>query len=780
MIEEKILEKLEYPRIRDMLAGLALFEGGAARAYAMNPSNSFEIINHRLDETGEAMEALRFGEPSFLSGLKLIDQVLMKAGAGGVLTAYELRQVYLLLYSSRKATKYVQGDKYPLLNSLCSSLTEDRELEQKIERAVGEDGQLRDDASPELKNIRNQINTFRSRIREYLQNFIRSADNQKLLQEALVTERDGRYVVPVKQEHKGVVKGIVHDESASGATVYIEPLPVVELNNRLRSMQMEEKREIEQILRNLSNLLGFIVGDLQRNQDLLALLDFIFARARLAYKMNAYRPITNMRGILEIYRGKHPLLGESAVPVDVELGQDFDVLVITGPNTGGKTVTLKTIGLLVLMTMSGLYIPAREKSRIAVFDSIYADIGDEQSIEQSLSTFSSHMSNIIRILDGADRRSLVLLDELGAGTDPVEGAALGHVILDELRLKGAKVVVTTHQSELKNYAYQTQRVENACVEFDPVSLQPTYILTTGMPGQSNAFEIATRLGMKKNLVQKARELVPQREMEVGNMIRQLKESHYTLDRESKEVKRIKEDLLQDRERLDAARKELEQERQEIITRTREESALEIRRVKQEAAEALQEFKELLRDQDKPPKWHEVEEKRMKIKKIALKHNQDTIVSETQGGNIDAGDYVLIKNINQKGYVLGSHGAQGEMSVQVGSMKFNVRPDNLIKLDSPIPDGKPWRGESYLDKARSISKEIDVRGQLVDDAVLLIDKYLADALLVGLESVWLIHGKGTGALRTAIRKYLKAHPQVKGFRDGLPEQGGHGVTVVEFK
>ncbi len=780
MIEEKILEKLEYPRIRDMLAGLALFEGGAARAYAMNPSNSFEIINHRLDETGEAMEALRFGEPSFLSGLKLIDQVLMKAGAGGVLTAYELRQVYLLLYSSRKATKYVQGDKYPLLNSLCSSLTEDRELEQKIERAVGEDGQLRDDASPELKNIRNQINTFRSRIREYLQNFIRSADNQKLLQEALVTERDGRYVVPVKQEHKGVVKGIVHDESASGATVYIEPLPVVELNNRLRSMQMEEKREIEQILRNLSNLLGFIVGDLQRNQDLLALLDFIFARARLAYKMNAYRPITNMRGILEIYRGKHPLLGESAVPVDVELGQDFDVLVITGPNTGGKTVTLKTIGLLVLMTMSGLYIPAREKSRIAVFDSIYADIGDEQSIEQSLSTFSSHMSNIIRILDGADRRSLVLLDELGAGTDPVEGAALGHVILDELRLKGAKVVVTTHQSELKNYAYQTQRVENACVEFDPVSLQPTYILTTGMPGQSNAFEIATRLGMKKNLVQKARELVPQREMEVGNMIRQLKESHYTLDRESKEVKRIKEDLLQDRERLDAARKELEQERQEIITRTREESTLEIRRVKQEAAQALQEFKELLRDQDKPPKWHEVEEKRMKIKKIALKHNQDTIVSETQGGNIDAGDYVLIKNINQKGYVLGSHGAQGEMSVQVGSMKFNVRPDNLIKLDSPIPDGKPWRGESYLDKARSISKEIDVRGQLVDDAVLLIDKYLADALLVGLESVWLIHGKGTGALRTAIRKYLKAHPQVKGFRDGLPEQGGHGVTVVEFK
>ncbi|KUG03990.1 recombination inhibitory protein mutS2 [hydrocarbon metagenome] len=780
MIQEKVLEKLEYHKIRNMLADLALFEGGAARAQAMIPIDNFDSVNKRLDETGEAMEALRFGEPSFLSGLKLLNRELAKVRVGGILTAAELRDVYLLLYASRMAVRYVQGGKYPFLTSLCSSLTEDRELEQKIDRAVAEDGQLRDDASPELKQIRNQINTFRIRIKDYLQNFIRSTDNQKILQEALVTERDGRYVVPVKQENRSMVKGIVHDESASGATVYIEPLPVVDLNNRMRSMQMEEKREIERILRSFSVSIGFMVKELERNQEVLALLDFVFARARLAYKMNAYRPVTNMRGVLEIYRGKHPLLGQDAVPVDVELGMKFDVLVITGPNTGGKTVTLKTIGLLVLMTMSGLYIPAREKSRISIFNSIYVDIGDEQSIEQSLSTFSSHMSNIIRILDGADRRSLVLLDELGAGTDPVEGSALGHVILDELRAKGAKVIVTTHQSELKNYAYQTDRVENACVEFDPVSLRPTYELTTGMPGQSNAFEIATKLGMKNDLVQKARGLVPQKEMEVGNMIRQLKESHYTLDKESREVIKIKEELIKDRERLQNAKQDFEQERQEIIGRAREEAAQELRRVKQEAGKALQEFKDLIKDKDKPPKWHEIEEKRQKIKNIVVNKYADEVEPDQQDQKIRTGDYVLIKNINQKGYVLGIHGSQGDVSIQVGSMKFNARPESLVKLDIPAPVGTPWRGESFLDKARNISKEIDVRGQLAEDAIMEIDKYLADALLVGIDTVRLIHGKGTGALRTAVQKYLKTHPQVKAFRDGLPEEGGQGVTVVEFK
>jgi hypothetical protein len=338
----------------------------------------------------------------------------------------------------------------------------------------------------------------------------------------------------------------------------------------------------------------------------------------------------------------------------------------------------------------------------------------------------------------------------------------------------------THQSELKNYAYNTQRVENACVEFDPISLKPTYKLTTGMPGQSNAFEIAIRLGMDQSLVQQARELVPQREKEVGNMIRQLKESHYALDRESREVMRIKEELIKEKEQLDKARKDLEQERLEVISRAREEGQRELRRVKQEAAQALLEFKELLKDKEKTPKWHEIEEKRQKIKQIQVHQAGEEMEARETNGIIKEGDYVLIKNIKQKGYVLGSHGAQGELSVQVGSMKFNVRPENLVKLEQPVSTGQPWRGESFLHKAQSISKEIDIRGKLSEDAVMEIDKYLADALLVGLDSVRLIHGKGTGALRNAVQKYLKTHPQVKAFRDGLPEEGGHGVTVVVFK
>jgi len=780
MIEQKVLEKLEFNKIQEMVAGLASFEGGMEKALAMVPVSVFDTVNKRLDETGEAMEALRFGDPSFLNGLHLVNNQLAKVRVSGILYASELRDIYLLLYASRMAKRYVKGDKYPSLTRLCSSLTEDRELEQKLDRAISEDGQLRDDASPELRNIRKQINTFRLRIKDYLQGFIRSVDNQKLLQDVLITERDGRYVVPVKQENRSMVKGIVHDESASGATVYIEPMPVVELNNRMRSMQMEEKREIEKILRSLSNSTGFIVDELGINQEILALMDFIFARARLAYKMDAFRPITNVRGILEISRGKHPLLGKKAIPVNAELGKDFDVMVITGPNTGGKTVTLKTIGLLVLMTMSGLYIPAREKSRIAIFESIYVDIGDEQSIEQSLSTFSSHMNNIIKILDSADRRSLVMLDELGAGTDPVEGSALGRVILEDLRGKGSKVVVTTHQSELKNYAYQTRRVENACVEFDPHTLQPTYELTIGMPGQSNAFEIATKLGMKKDLVQNARELVPRREKEVGNMIRQLKESHYTLGQESKEVQKLKEELLQERERLNQERDGFEKEWQEIISGAKADAAREVRKAKQEVGDALQEFKELLKDKEKPPKWHEIEEKRQKIKKLRVPEEPVHSKSARKGQKIRAGDYVLVKTINQKGYVLNVSAAQGDVSVQIGSMKLNVAKDNLIKLDTPIPDEIKWRGESFLDKARTISKEIDVRGQFSDDAIMVIDKYLADAILVGLDSVRLIHGKGTGALRIAVRKYLKSHMQVKTFRDGLPEEGGHGVTVVEFK
>jgi len=575
----KALDKLEFNKIKSLLADLTDFEGGYNLALDLIPSTDLNAITRKLDQTQEAMEIIRLTEPGFLSGLLLLYQPLNKARASGVLTPVEIRGVGNILRAARLAANLINEDSYPHLYEAIADLFIDAQLEKQINRSVSEDGELQDDASPRLKEIRGQINTIRIRIRDYLQDFIRSGNNRKMLQDAIVTEREGRYVVPVKQEYRQDVRGIIHDESASGATVFIEPMAVVEQNNRIRLLQSEERREIERILRELSTVISVCADELKNNLTLLSELDFIFARARLAYKLNAFRPEMNAKGIIELSRACHPLLGESAVPVDVHLGRDFDILVITGPNTGGKTVALKTVGLLVLMAMSGMYIPARENSRVSVFSSIFADIGDEQSIEQSLSTFSSHMTNIISILKLADDHSLVLMDELGAGTDPTEGASLARVILEALKDKGARVVVTTHQSELKYFAYQNDRVENASVEFDPVSLQPTYKLSIGTPGQSNAFEIASRLGLSPQLVNKARSLVPEREVEIGNMIREFKERSYYLDKTEREIADLKAEISDTRIELQKQKENLEIERTEIISKAKYEADNYVRNVK---------------------------------------------------------------------------------------------------------------------------------------------------------------------------------------------------------
>lgn len=776
-MDEKTLNRLEFDKIRNRLSELAFFEGGRKRIHEMRPSMDIERVVASLDETGEAMEALRFSEPGFLSGIKLVNNYLAKAQAGGMLLASELYDIYRILNASRRASKLLGDNKYRRLKELCSNIQENLLLERELHDAVGEDGQLRDDASAQLRSLRNQINTMRIRIRNYLQEFIRSPENQKKLQDALVTERDGRYVVPVKQEYRHEVKGIIHDESASGATVFIEPLPVVENNNRIRALQAEERREIERILRELSQAVAAFSSEISLNQDILSELDLIYARARMAYKSNSYRPEINTSGVLEISRALHPLLGENGVPVDVQLGKDFDILVVTGPNTGGKTVTLKTIGLLSIMAMCGLFVPARENSRISIFKAIYVDIGDEQSIEQSLSTFSSHMKNIVDILRQADQDSLVLMDEVGAGTDPVEGAILARVILEELQRKKSKVVITTHQSELKNFAYQNERVENACVEFDPVSLKPTYKLTIGMPGQSNAFAIAARLGLQAELVQRARKLVPQREMEFGNMLRQLKESRSQFENSNRELDKLKEKIQQERLLLEEEKKSLLRERQEVMGKARQEAEQHLREIKDESNQAIQELKQMLKDKEQPPKWHEVEKSRKKLNSLSVSKLADHHEPGLPLSEIKPGDYVHINNIHQNGYVLAGPNSQGEVSVQVGMLKLNVNQNQLSPSQAPQEKGSKWRNQSYLDKARKISKEIDLRGEMVEDALTLIDKYIDDASLVGLESVTIIHGKGTGALRSAIRDFLKNHPHVKSLRDGLSQEGGSGVTIV---
>jgi len=774
------LEKLEFNKITADLARYAYSEGGEELCRNLQPSRNLNAVKLRLDETAEAMEMLRFAEPSYLSGLVIITPYLDKAKAGGIIMPSELRDIYRLLLASRLAKKTADDERYPRMQAKSRELFADLKLEQMIDRMISEEGEVRDDATPELKRIRNQIQVLRQRIRDYLQDFIRSGNNQRVLQDAIVTERDGRYVVPVKQEYRYEVKGIVHDESASGATVFIEPLAVVEQNNRIRSLQGEEKREIERILRELSSQIAAYRDELDHNVRILSEIDAIYARARLAYHMNAFRPQVDDSGILDLSRARHPLLGDKAVPIDVRLGQDFDMMVITGPNTGGKTVALKTVGLLVLMTMAGLFIPARESSRVSVFDEVFVDIGDEQSIEQSLSTFSSHMSNIIHILKHSDSKSLVLIDELGAGTDPAEGASLARVILEEFRNKGAKVIVTTHQSELKYYAYQTERVVNASVEFDPKTLQPTYRLTIGTPGQSNALEIAARLGLEERLVEAARQLMPVKEIELSNMIRELKEKTYFLEQSYRETERLRLELTKEKQALQEEKERLEAQKAAILARARSEADSYLRTVKREAEEAVQELKNLLKEKDKPPKWHEVEQKRQRIRELHVEEPWRESTAEIAPADLKPGDYVLIKNINQRGYVLEGPDPQGEVTVQVGILKLNVSQDQLVPSESPEEKKYQRKNQSFLEKARTISKEIDVRGKLAEEAIQEIDKYLEDANLVGIDSVRIIHGKGTGALRKAVRNFLQDHRYVQSFQDGAREEGGYGVTVVKLK
>ncbi|HWP97058.1 MAG TPA: endonuclease MutS2 [Syntrophomonadaceae bacterium] len=778
-MDEKILNKLEYNKIRDQLASLCSSVGGRTQALAMEPQYNMDHLQQLLDETEEAMEALRFQEPGFLSDLQLIKAFLDKARVGGLLMPGELREIYLVARASSLAIKYLAPTSRPRLAAIGRLIHPLQPLEKSIDQAISEEGTVRDEASEKLRSTRKQINTLRGRIKDYLQDFIRSTSNQKMLQDILVTERDGRYVVPVKQEYRTEVKGIIHDESASGATVFIEPLPVVEHNNRIRSLQMEEKREIERILRLLSQKVAVMEEELAENQEQLSGLDLIFARARLAYKSDAFRPQLNNQGIVDLSRARHPLLGEGAVPIDVHLGDKFDILVITGPNTGGKTVVLKTIGLLTLMAMSGLFVPARENSRVSVFDHIFVDIGDEQSIEQSLSTFSSHMGNIIEILRQANNRSLVLLDELGAGTDPAEGAALARAILEDLINKKSRVVITTHQSELKNFAFQHQRAENSCVEFDPRTLQPTYKLTIGMPGQSNALVIARRLGLDPTLVNHARELLPRNEQEIGQMIRQLQESRQQFEQSNRDMENLKADILKQKQELEEARHRFQTEREEILSKTREEARSYLRGIKAEADEAIRDMKEVLKNREALPKWHEIELSRQKLKNLSAEDLSDPVIWKGTG-KFKPGDYVLIGNIHQKGYVLTVPDSQGEVSVQVGNMRLNVQSKNLQSC-KPGPEVVTYNhAPSFLEKAQKISREIDVRGKLAEEALLEVDRYLEDANLVGLTSVRIIHGKGTGALRKAIRSYLSDHNYVKEFRDGFREEGGHGVTVVELR
>ena len=622
-----------------------------------------------------------------------------------------------------------------------------------------------------------------AQVKSRLEGFIRSPVYQKYLQDPIVTIRENRYVIPVKQEYRGQVPGIIHDQSASGATLFIEPMAVVEANNEVRRLQAAEKQEILRILSDLSSLVSAIADDLLISLEALGRLDLALAKARYSLKLNAWEPVMSPGSHLDIKKGRHPLLEGEVVPITINLGRDFDTLVITGPNTGGKTVTLKTVGLLVLMAQSGLHVPADEGTVLGVFGGVFADIGDEQSIEQSLSTFSSHLKNIVSILQQAGRESLVLLDELGAGTDPAEGSALAQSILERLHAVGAKTVATTHYSELKNFAYANPRVENASVEFDAVTLRPTYRLLIGRPGRSNAFEIAARLGLEASLTDRARQFMSADQLKAAELMDELEKNRQEAQRDQEEAARLLEEarLIRDRQRL--KEQELEERLEAMLAKSREEAGALVRSVRRESEEMIRELREKLssdaaRDREAGIRVARDLLSTMEGKVRARPRRLDPAPGETPH-DLRPGEEVFIPRFNQKGFVVGPP-EDKQVQVQVGMIKVTVPMSDLRRVQQSGPAGGETQVAGIMAaKAREISTQLDLRGMMADEALDEVEKYLDDAGLAGLPKVYIVHGKGTGALRAAVQGYLKTHRRVKSFRFGEAGEGGMGCTVVEL-
>lgn len=800
MFNQKTLDKLEFNKIIARLKDCCASALGAEKALALTPSSRLAEVAEALAKTTEARDFLR-REPSLpLAGIFDIRGHLWKAEKEGILEPAELSQVASTLSAGRRLKKLLSGEPPNtgrparvgtgrFLAALAGQLGTFPQLEESIAAAIDEDGEIKDTASPELRRLRRQINQLQLGIKEKLEQIVRQPELQKVLQEPIVTIRRDRYVVPIKREYQHQFAGIVHDYSASGATVFMEPMAVMRMNNELRRLEAEEEREVERILRELTSLVRSVADEAGRTVEVLAELDFCFAKGRLSLLMNGGEPEINTEGWINLVQARHPLIPGRVVPISIHLGKDYQILIITGPNTGGKTVTLKTVGLLCLMGQAGLHLPAEDGTSIPVFREVFVDLGDEQSIEQSLSTFSSHMTNIIEILGQADRDSLVLLDELGAGTDPTEGAALGMALVEHLLARGIKAIATTHYSELKIFAYNRAGVENAAVEFDPETLMPTYRLRIGLPGRSNAFEIASRLGLDPQIVENARRFLTREELQVADLLQNLKESHL----KTEEERRRAELLSRNAQNLEAELKRRQQawkEKEGRLLRQAQEEAVEIvRRAKLEADGIIKQLRQLAKSEPAPREIEPaIASAREQLNKLQEKHYQEwqQVTQPLSSGKADfkPGDAVFIPRFNQKGQVLSEPSSSGEVQVQVGVLRLNLSQSELIPDSRPekaVPASSQAAGKLMMaEKSRAISREVHLRGMLVDEALNELEKYLDDAYLAGLTPVYVVHGKGTGTLRTAVRQYLSDHPWVLGFRPAEAYEGGLGATVVELK
>ncbi len=789
---EKSIRTLELPAVLEKLAAKAVSQAAKDRCLKLTPSTDAEEVLRLLDETDAAKERLGLhGSPSF-SGVKDVSAALTRADHGGMLNTRELLDIAGVLTASRRVADYDaqrQGEE-TVLDRLFTSLHTNKYLEEQIRSAILDEETIADTASSELADIRRKMRLAASKGRQILQRIISSPSYAKVLQEALITQRDGRFVVPVKAECKGSMPGLVHDVSSSGATLFVEPMGVVQANNELKELEAREKKEIDRILRQLSAACAGSMENILWDYDILVHLDVIFARAQLSYQLNASRPEVRRRGGVALRRARHPLLDQAkAVPITVELGEQFDTLVITGPNTGGKTVTLKTIGLLCLMAQCGLHIPADSGSAVRVFHRVLADVGDEQSIEQSLSTFSAHMSNIVQILREVDDKSLLLFDELGAGTDPVEGAALAIAIIESARSQGALIAATTHYAELKTFAMTTAGVENASCEFDVQTLRPTYRLLIGIPGKSNAFAISRRLGLDESVIQAAQQQMDSDSVRFEDVLTQLEEKRQRLEKAQAEADRLWRQREEDARKARTFREQMEKAKDNARTKGEAEAKRIVRQAQAQADEIFAQLDQLRRQQQKQLNFQELNDAKAAVRhslnqaQDALHiHDQPQEPVYTPSRPIEVGDLVELPGVKMAASVLAVNN-DGTLLLQAGKMKMTVKAQQ-VRLPEGQPKKKPAApasgGSAELNLQSRAASELDIRGYETLEAESVVENYIDSAVMAKLGTVTIIHGKGTGALRKAVHEMLKRNKAVKSFRLGRYGEGEAGVTVVELK
>lgn len=791
-MNQKALKVLEYHKIIELLTAKATCDLGRARCSELVPMHDLEEIRTAQRETADALRRVYAKGSISFAGTAAIGASLKRLEIGGSLNASELLRICGLLETAGRVKQYSRGeersdDQRDSLDDYFDALEPCFPLSSEIRRCILSEEEIADDASSSLKNIRRQMRQLNDKVHATLSSLL-NGSARSYLQDAVITMRNGRYCLPVKAEYRGQVPGMIHDQSSTGSTLFVEPMSVVKINNELKELELKEQEEIEVILASLSAQAALYAESIDLDLKVLAKLDFIFAKALLAKDMNASEPLFNTQGNIYIKDARHPLLDrKKAVPITVSLGRDYDLLVVTGPNTGGKTVSLKTVGLLTLMGQAGLHIPAFDRSKLALFDDVFADIGDEQSIEQSLSTFSSHMTNIVSILKSATPNSLVLMDELGAGTDPTEGAALAIAILSHLHSQGIRTMVTTHYSELKVFALSTAGVQNACCEFDVETLRPTYRLLIGVPGKSNAFAISGKLGLPEFIIENAKEHLSAQDESFEDLLTDLEQSRKTIEAEEEEIRRHKEEIKALRNALERKQEKIENRRDEILRKANEEARAILADAKKTADETIRDFQKY---STQDASIREMEQKRAKLREKMEKTNKNVQAQapkpkkKLSAKNLHLGDAVKVLSMNLKGTVSSLPDARGDLFVQMGILRSKVNISDLELIDEVTITApaisRTGTGKIKMSKSASVSTEINLIGMTVDEALAHLDKYLDDAYLAHMPSVRIVHGKGTGKLRDAVQRHLKRCKYVKTYRMGEFGEGDAGVTIAEFK